>query len=191
MLSTMTDLELVQEIKQGNNAAFRAIYYRHVDNVFGLVTRILGPSRADREDVVQEVFLSTHKSISRFRGDSSFSTWLHRVTINTAYSHLRRSIKKTEVPSDKAISTACTFDVGESRIDARRSVQRMYEILDRLSPKNRIVFVLYEFQGLTLNGISETLDIPLHTAASRLRRSRESLMQGFRTRASSYKRRKK
>ena len=64
-------------------------------------------------------------------------------------------------------------------MDARRAVLRMYEMLAGLSPKNRMVFTLYEFQGLTLESVSEILGIPLHTAASRLRRSRASLMQAL------------
>ena len=187
-LTTMTDLELVAEVKQGSAVAFRTLYYRHVDAVFGLVTRIIGPRRADREDVVQEVFLEAYRSLSRFRGESSFSTWLHRIAINVAYTHLRRSLRTKEEVYRDAYS-ASPFedrlpDCGERLVDARRAVHRMFELIDQLSPKNRIVFVLYEFEGLTLDNISGILDIPLHTAAARLRRSRESLMQLHRASAS-------
>ena len=178
LLSELTDFELLEEIKSGNMAAFRTLYYRHVDGVFGLVTRILGPGRADREDVVQEVFFQAHRSLGRFEGRSSVSTWLHRIAVNVAYSHLRHHTDKASLTSGELPAIQSAGD-GERRVDARRAVQRMYALLDELSPKSRLVFTLYEFEGMTLERISDVLDIPLHTAASRLRRSRERLMQAM------------
>ncbi len=173
MLSTLTDLELVNEIRIGNVAAFRTFYYRHVDNIFGMVTRLMGPYRNDREDVVQEIFFQVSKSIPNFREQSGVSTWLHRIACNVTYSALRRPHYRKEADSD---FKQVLHDV-EGRIDARRTINRMYKVIDELSIKNRIVFTLYEFQGLTIDTISEILNIPLHTAASRLKRSREQIME--------------
>ena len=64
-------------------------------------------------------------------------------------------------------------------MDARRKVLHMYSLVDALSLKNRMVFTLHEFEGLTLERIAEVLRIPLHTAAARLRRSREQLMENM------------
>ena len=172
MPTTLTDRELIEEIRSGNTAAFRTFYYRHVDPVFGVVTRILGPARSDREDVVQEVFFQVHRSISRYRGDSSVSTWLYRIAANVAYSALRKPLPP--VPVDAEPSAGAVH--AEGHVDARRKILRMYTLIDTLSHKNRMVFTLHEFEGLTLDRIAEVLDIPLHTAAARLRRSREHLM---------------
>ncbi|MDJ0763569.1 MAG: RNA polymerase sigma factor [Myxococcota bacterium] len=179
MISEKTDAELVHEVTQGNMVAFRSLYYRHVDNVFSLVTRILGPFRTEREDVVQEVFFQVYRSIGRFKGESSFATWVHRIAINVTYSYLRRPRLSKQALTPTALNTLSTRDMSENKIDARRAVQQMYALLEQLSVKNRVVFILYEFQGLTLDQIAQTLKIPLNTASSRLRRSRETLMQAL------------
>ena len=178
MLGTMTDMELVAEIRAGNMAAFRTFYYRHADRIFGVTTRILGPNRADREDVVQEVFFQVYRSIGGFKGISSVSTWLFRIAANVSYSVLRRPLPSTVPISDETTHSLESGMGGcqDARVDARRTVKRMYEMLERLSPKNRMVFTLYEFEGLTLERIASVLEIPLYTAAARLRRSREQLM---------------
>lgn len=176
MLSTLTDMALLEEVKAGNMAAFRTLYYRHVDHIYGLVTRILGPSRGDREDVVQEVFFQAHRSVGQFQGRSSVATWLYRIAANVSYSHLRGVASKV-VTTREVPSPASQMETGEKRVDARRAIQKMYTLLDQLSAKNRMVFTLYEFEGLTLEQIAELLEIPLHTVASRLRRARERLMR--------------
>ncbi len=172
MLSALTDMELLDAILSGNGAAFRTFYYRHADNIFGLVTRLMGPSRPDREDTVQEIFFQAYKSIGSFKRQASVLTWLFRIATNVTYSVMRkpstRASKSTEEPS-------AVFNP-EGRLDARRAIQQMYDILERLPAKQRMVFVLYEFQGFTLDQISDVLNIPLHTAASRLRRSREQII---------------
>jgi RNA polymerase sigma-70 factor (ECF subfamily) len=173
----LSDTELVAEIRSGNMSAFRALYYRHIDSVFALVSRLLGNRRGEAEDVAQEVFIQVHRSIGRFEGVASFSTWLHRVTVNVCYSHLRRSVLRTESVDAEGAHEPATADNREAHVDARRQIRRMFELLEELTLANRVVFTLYEFQGMTLSQIAEVLDIPLHTAASRLRRSRESLMR--------------
>lgn len=177
LLTERTDVELVSLVKEGNAAAFRTLYYRHVDRIFAVVTRILGPRRVDRDDVVQEVFLQTYRSIGSFKAESTFATWVYRIAINVAYTHLRRKSVTMEMSSDERISIVPDNDIDERRVDARRAIKTMFDLLDGLKPKNRIVFVLYEFEGLTLDEISRHLDTPINTVASRLRRSRETLMQ--------------
>lgn len=179
MLNTKTDEELVEDVLAGKTPAFQALYYRHVDRIFGLVTRILGPMRPEREDVVQEIFFQAHRSLSNFKGDATFSTWLHRIGINVAYSQIRKQASRQEYSVENLPLTASTSDQSEDRADARRKILQLYELLNDMQPKNRIVFVLYEFEGLTLDKISSALDLPLHTVASRLRRSRAALLKAL------------
>ncbi len=179
MLSTKTDEQLVTEVLAGKTPAFQTLYYRHVDRIFGLVTRILGPGRPEREDVVQEIFFQAHRSLCNFKGDASFSTWLHRIGINVAYSHIRKQASRQEYATEHLPASASTTDQSEARTDARRKISQLYGFLGDMQPKNRIVFVLYEFEGLTLDKISSALDLPLHTVASRLRRSRAALLKAL------------
>ncbi len=175
MSTTLSDIELIEEIRGGNAAAFRTFYYRHVDYIFGVTTRILGPSRTDREDVVQEIFFQAYRSMKGFRGESNVTTWLYRIATNVSYSVLRKPRLPLHEDTEQPTRTAET----ERVVDARRKVLRMYALVDALSLKNRMVFTLHEFEGLTLERIAEVLRIPLHTAAARLRRSREQLMENM------------
>jgi RNA polymerase sigma-70 factor (ECF subfamily) len=164
-------MELVNEIRAGNGAAFRTFYYRHVDNIYGMVTRIMGPSRRDREEAVQKIFFKARESMDSFLEPSAILTNLFRIASDITYSML---LSPSSAESMDVEEPSSLFSL-EGPLDAKRAVQRMYDVLDQLSVRNRMVFVLYEFQGLTLNQISEVLSISVNAAASRLRRSREQI----------------
>jgi RNA polymerase sigma-70 factor (ECF subfamily) len=176
---TAPDETLVEEARSGNQAAFRTLYYRHVDNVFGLVTRVLGPAWSEREDVVQEVFLQAHRALPRFRGESSFATFLHRIGVHVAVASLRRRCSDPQASGRQPDDDLAAPGSSEGRLEARAEVRRMYGMLDRMSPGNRAVFVLYEFEGLPLDRVARELGLPLFTVASRLRRARAALMEGL------------
>jgi RNA polymerase sigma-70 factor (ECF subfamily) len=179
VLSTLDDTALIAEIKQHNMAAFRALYYRHVDTVHALVVRLVGNSRLDVEDLVQEIFFQVHRSVATFEGASGFKTWLHRVAVNVCFSHLRKRSTFGEVQDRDGTPERASYEDREARVDARRKIQKMFALIDGLAVENRTVFTLYELEGLSLAEVAKILDIPLHTAASRLRRSREYLVRGF------------
>ena len=175
VLSNLSDMELVNEVRKRNMEAFRTLYYRHVSSVFSLVSRLLGNRRSDVDDMVQEIFLHVHRSIHGFQGTASFSTWLHRVVVNVCCTHLRKKSTVGEIPNDTEAKESVSRDGRESWVDARRKVRKLYTLLDEMRLENRTVFTLYELQGYTLSEIADMLDLPLHTVASRLRRSREYL----------------
>jgi RNA polymerase sigma factor (sigma-70 family) len=172
LLNTLTDMELVDEILDGNGAAFRAFYYRHVDNIYAMVTRIMGPGGMDREDAVQQIFFHAHKSAADFKKHSDVSSELLRIAVQVTSSMLRKSSKASTTQRDDAPILSGL----EDRPTASSAVKKMYEIIDRLDLKNRMVFVLYEFQELTLEQISKALNIPVNTAAARLSQSREQII---------------
>jgi RNA polymerase sigma-70 factor (ECF subfamily) len=170
-----SDRDLVRRCLEGNEAAFRELHYRHVDRVYRIVGRILGPG-GDVPDAVQEVFLEVHRSLERFRGQAAFTTWLHRIAVHVAVTALRRRIRARRPEVLGARPTA--LDPG-GRIDAREEVRTLYAALDELPAKNRVAFVLFELEGLSLEEIAETLAVPLHTAAARVRRARVALVRAL------------
>src|SRR3990170_3832366 len=91
--------KLIQQVKVGDHEAFEGIFRRYVSRVYRQALRIMG-NEADAEEVVQEVFLAVYKKAKTFRGQSAFSTWLFRLTVNTALTKLRRRKKGEEVPID-------------------------------------------------------------------------------------------
>ncbi len=162
-----TDRALAQRFtRNGDEAAFRELYRRHVDRVHRLVARILGP-RGDVEDTVQEVFVQVHRSLDRFRGDCRFATWLYRIAVNVTTSALRHALREPPEPTLREPDA----DPGE-RLEAREEVLALYRALDELPERNRVAFVLFELEGMPLEEIAETTGVPLHAAAARLRRAR-------------------
>src|SRR6187402_1642958 len=96
------DEELVRRCREGDRNAFIQLFRRHRDDVVRLVHRMLGPS-ADLEDMVQEVFLQVHRSVSAFRGSARFSTWLYRVTVNVVLMHRRSARSRPRFALDSEV----------------------------------------------------------------------------------------
>lgn len=171
------DRALVERALAGEEAAFREIFLRHRDDAARIVYRMLGPS-SEVEDVVQEVFLHVYRSLASFRGDSRFSTWLYRLTVNVTRMHLRRKrsrprIADIEVPEAPPVE-ALPLDPSE-QVDQRARVAALYRLLDGLGEKKREVLVLHDFEGMQAKDIAQLLGIPVLTVRTRLFYARKEL----------------
>ncbi|HEV8323226.1 MAG TPA: RNA polymerase sigma factor [Myxococcota bacterium] len=191
----MIDDALLDQCRRGSEPAFRTLYYRTMPRVRAWVARFIGPN-APVDDVVQDVFVQLHRSIAAFRGEAAFGTWLYRVTLNVAASHLRRAGRderrldrtapagepaqeRRHDPAQRAGHDAAR-DPGhdeERRLQARDDLRRLYRALDTLSPDQRAAFVLYELEGRSLQDIAAITDCPVPTAAARLRRARSRIVE--------------
>jgi RNA polymerase sigma-70 factor (ECF subfamily) len=152
----------------GDSRAFGELYQLHRRDVARLASRLLG-LRSDLEDVVQEVFVQVFRSLPGFRGDSRFSTWLHRVTVNVTLMHLRAARSRPQlVPEAPAETTA---GEGESPLDGvarNERLRALYKILDGLSEKKRTVFILHELEGVAAGDIAKMVGAPVLTVRTRL-----------------------
>ena len=173
----MTEDEgLLRRAGAGDAAAFREIFVRHRADVARLVYRMLS-APSDLEDVVQEVFVQVFRSLKDFRGQSKFSTWLHRVTVNVVLMH-RRSARSRPVLTDEAPSDVIADDrqplpdEDAERCERMRAFQRL---LGRLAEKKRLVFVLHELEGLAPAEIAEIVGAPVLTVRTRLFYARREL----------------
>lgn len=170
------DDTIVSRAAAGDGAAFRALFTRHRGDVARLVYRMLG-GPSDLDDVVQEVFVQVYKSLKDFRGQSKFSTWLHRVTVNVVLMHRRsaksRPVLTEEAPHDLVADDAQVLpDEDAERRERMRAFQRL---LARLADKKRIVFVLHELEGLAPSEIAEIVGAPVLTVRTRLFYARREL----------------
>lgn len=155
----VSDAAAVARARAGEQEAFQALVERHSRNVFQLAFRMTG-NEEDAEDVVQETFLKAFRNLSRFRGDSAFSTWLHRVTANCAVDLLRRRsrgedprpVEELDPPSESSDSPDRAALSGELG-------RRVTESLGRLSPMERMAFVLRHFEGRPIAEIARTLGL--------------------------------
>lgn len=171
----------LQRAAAGDAAAFRVLFARHRVDVQRLVFRMVG-ARPDLDDIVQEVFIQVYRSLRDFRGQSKFSTWLHRVTVNVVLMHRRaarsRPTYAEEAPDDLAHDAK---QVLPDEATARRERMRAFgRLLDRLADKKRIVFVLHELEGKAPAEIAEIVGAPVLTVRTRLfyaRRELEAMWQ--------------
>jgi RNA polymerase sigma-70 factor (ECF subfamily) len=166
--------QLIARCQKGDREALGEFYRRYRVEVTRNLHRVLGPGRrsADLEDVLQDVFIEAFRSIGRFRGDAKLSTWLYRVCINVALQRLRKGKRRGEVSSE-ALGEAATDETPERDLDARRRLEAVYRLLDRLSPKKRVVFILHEIEGREPKEIASLVGAPVLTVRTRLHYARK------------------
>lgn len=158
--------------RAGNARALRQFYETYHSQVRGHLYRLLGPD-PEIDDLVQTVFARAFTALNTFKGNSALSTWLYRITTNTTHNLLRQRFRRNRVKS----AFLWWLDGGRggvqgARVDVRDEAERL---LQRLAPDLREVFVLYHYEGLTLQEISQILDKPISTVGDRLTRARKRL----------------
>ena len=170
---------LIERARTGDPDAFRELFARHKSRVASVVFRFVGQS-AEVDDIVQDVFLQVHRNLHKFRGDSRFTTWLYRVTANTAKMHLRRKASRPrvspgaevpEVPRD-----AAPPEMPDEVFARQQRVDALYRLLARLPEKKRLVIVLHDLEGLPTKEIAEIVESPVVTVRTRLHYARRELL---------------
>jgi RNA polymerase sigma-70 factor (ECF subfamily) len=130
------------------------------------------------EDLVQEVFLQVYRSIKDFRGQSRFSTWLYRLTVNVVLMQRRaaRSRPVLQATADDSFG-ADARELPDDQLARARRVAAFYRLLDRLSDKKRAVFVLHELEGLSPSEVAKVVGAPVLTVRTRLFYARRELLE--------------
>jgi RNA polymerase sigma-70 factor (ECF subfamily) len=146
------DAALALAAGRGNAQAFRALYLRHHHGVLTFVTKLVGAG-SDREDVVQDVFLQLYRALPKFRGDSSLSTFLRRITMNVAFDHVRKRSRHQRIDYDNDALDAA-MDAGqdpEQHSSARQQLQSLFHHLDNIALDKRRALLLVAIAGCSLN----------------------------------------
>lgn len=157
----------------GERGAFRQVFEDHAPFVWRCLRR-LGVSSADVEDVCQEVFVVVHRKLAQFDGRSSQRAWLYGICVRKA-SDYRRSARVRRVSTGGRVPEVSVAASQAEELDRRAARDLLDDILGKLGERQRVVFVLYEIEQLSMAEIAETLDCPLQTAYSRLRAAREQV----------------
>jgi len=172
--------EWIERARAGDTQAFRRLVERHGDRAYGLAFRILG-SKSEAEEVAQDAFLRAWRALPRFRGDSSFSTWLHRIVVRRALDRLvtlkARRARETaleEVDADLIVAPAPAGSPAEGGL-----VRRLERLLASLSGVQRAAVVLYYYEDQSVEEISRALRIPEGTVKTHLHRARSLLRAGW------------
>jgi RNA polymerase sigma-70 factor (ECF subfamily) len=183
-LQDMSDDELVEGIQAENPLAFEELVNRYSMRVFTLANRVT-KHKEDAEDVMQEVFVLVMRKITAFRGQSSFSSWIYRVTLNCALMRLRKRRQDKSISMEDMMSQVLavpnrvnTFN-SEGESFRRRSELReaLTAAIEELPKDYRPVFILRDVDGFSSLEVSEMLGISVPAVKSRLHRARISLQR--------------
>jgi RNA polymerase sigma-70 factor (ECF subfamily) len=175
------DRELVRRCQAGDLAAFEPLVEKYRERVWRLAYQLLR-DREDAWDCAQEAFVRAYQSITAFRGQSAFYTWLFRITVNIATDRLRsrgaraRAFGAEAVPEEEWARTAADPRAGPE--DVAQQVERRARIqaaLDALPPKARTIIMLSDVEGLSYREIADVLNVPIGTVMSRLHNARKRL----------------
>ena len=186
------DQEWVRRVQAGETDAFEVLIKRHERMVFNLLYRWLG-NYDDAAEVSQEVFLSAYRSIRRFRGESSFLTWLYRIAVNQAKNRLKAVsvLKRRTVPLEVADPDGDGRPISgisypgpdpAQEAEAQEIHDRVHLELNRLDKDDRLLILLRDLQDVPYEEMTKILGVPLGTVKSRLHRARQAL----KTRLASY-----
>jgi len=176
------EAEAIRRAQQGDAEAFERIYRLHNRRVYALCLRMVG-NTAEAEDLTQEAFLQLFRKIATFRGESAFSTWLHRLAVNVVLMRLR---KKTLAATSLEEVTDPDEDVGGPRKDIGGPDLRLSGSVDRvnleraveqLPPGYRSVFVLHDVQGYEHNEIAAIMNCSIGNSKSQLHKARMRLRE--------------
>jgi len=171
------DSELAACAAAGNSDAFTQLYARYADRVFARLTHLVGPG-ADREDVLQNVFLALHRALPRFRGESTLATFVYRITTNVAYDHLRHRGRRAGVHDPAALDALIDGDpTPEERTRRREELHQIFALLDQLKPNKRIAFVLVAIQGMSVAEAAELVGANPEAVKQRVLHARYELLE--------------
>ena len=178
----MTEQELVQRARNGDQEAFEQLVRDNEKRIYNLVLRMVG-NPDDALDLSQEAFLNAWKGLASFKGDSSFSTWVYRLASNVCLDILRSKKRRQDT-----IGSALSLDDEEAppppaddrqrpdeQLERKERAQALHRALQALPNHHRQVLVMRELSGLSYQEISDALDLDMGTVKSRLTRSRLAL----------------
>jgi RNA polymerase sigma-70 factor, ECF subfamily len=185
-LSRVNDTDLIREAQRGSRAAFEELVRQYDQSVLRLALHLTG-SQQDAQDIYQEAFLKAYRHIGNFRFECSFYTWMYRIVTNLCLDQLRKKKTRKEDSPVLVDESGEEYDLLDNTADKRpganpeRDLMRrelggkINRALDRLTPRERMVFELKHYQGLKLRTIGEMLNTTEETAKNTLFRATQKL----------------
>lgn len=172
----------LRRLHRGDPRAFTELVHRHQDRVYSLTCRMLGDPQ-EAEDVSQDVFVSVHRHLLRFRGECRLSTWIYRITRNHCLNRLKRRANE-KIARDAAFRDGGDGAEGfaverppnpDQAMVAAEERARVQAALERLEPMHRMLVVLRDLEGMSYEDLARIAELPVGTVKSRLHRARAAL----------------
>ena len=178
-----SEKSLINLVKNGDKKAYEVLVLQYQDRLVYSVYKFLKDYEL-AQDIAQEAFVKAFKNIEKFRGDSSFYTWIYRIAINTAKNFLSSKARSSEVYDDeimelKLSEQAVTTENPENILEAEELRTKMMEAIQSLPDDIRTTLSLREFDGLSYEEIAKVQNCPIGTVRSRIHKGREILDKTF------------
>ena len=173
--SQPSDFELAKKAADGDGKAFEELYRRHYRRVYALTLRMMG-NPTEAEDMTQEVFLQLFNKIGMFRGESAFTTWLHRLTVNQVLMRFRKNkSRREEALEDEGLrphASVCPTSPKASQLIDRITLE---SAIAKLPPGYRAAFILHDIEGYEHEEVARILGCAVGTSKSQLHKARTKL----------------
>ncbi|MGA7907775.1 MAG: sigma-70 family RNA polymerase sigma factor [Candidatus Sulfotelmatobacter sp.] len=175
----LSEAEAIDRAKQGDAEAFQVLYEMHKRRVYSLCLRMTA-NTAEAEDLAQEAFLQLFRKIATFRGESAFSTWLHRLSVNVVLMHLRKKglpVVSLEETTQGGEEDSPKKDFGADDVALAGSIDRLQlqKAVENLPPGYRTIFVLHDVEGYEHNEIATIVGCSIGNSKSQLHKARMKL----------------
>jgi RNA polymerase sigma-70 factor (ECF subfamily) len=178
----LTEAEAIRSAQSGDAAAFEFLYQLHGRRVYALCLRMVS-NPSDAEDLMQEAFLQLFRKIGTFRGESAFSTWLHRMTVNVVLMRLRKktlpatSLEEVTDPDDETGGPRKDPGAPDLRLSGAVDRVNLERSIGKLPPGYKTVFVLHDVQGYEHNEIADIMGCSVGNSKSQLHKARTRLRE--------------
>jgi RNA polymerase sigma-70 factor (ECF subfamily) len=182
--ATRVSPDLLERAQAGDHEAFAEIYSLHKRRIYSLCLRMLG-NAAEAEDLTQEAFLQLHRKIGTFRGESAFSTWLHRLAINVVLMRLRKKglqLISLDEAMDPTTEERPGRSFGADDLSLAGAIDRLalQRAINDLPAGYRLIFMLHDIEGYEHNEIADMLDCSIGNSKSQLHKARLKLRDALR-----------
>ncbi len=182
----MSETEIIQKLKQGNEQAFKQLVGNYqklvVNTCFGMIH-----NTEDAEDIAQEVFIEVFRSIHKFRADAKISTWLYRIAVNRSLNFIRDNKKRRWFQSfEDSVHTknrelqniiSSKTDQPEFQLENKQRAILLHEAIDSLAQNQKVAFTLSKYEDLSYQEISEVMDLSVSSVESLLHRAKKNLQK--------------
>jgi len=178
----LNQTELVVQLQQGDEAAFKKLVDDYQVMVYNTALGIV-QNEDDADDITQEVFIQVFRSVSSFKGDSKFSTWLYRITIGKALDHEKKKKRKKRfgfvqslfTSHDEADIQLAEFDHPGVRLEKKERANELFNALKQIPDKQRTAFTLHKLEGQSYQEVAEIMNTTLYAVESLMGRAKANL----------------
>ncbi len=177
------DWAVVQRVQAGNVGAFDQLVQKYRESIFAVIYNMTS-NREDASDLTQETFIKAFRAVGRFKGKSSFFTWIYRIAVNTTMTFLKKRNRRRYISYENIDEEASGAEIVERLTAKNRSEkgallselqEKLNDALQKLSPKHRTVVILHEIEGLEHAQIAEITRTTVGTVRSRLHYAKQQL----------------